>query len=115
MQDTVAKSGAAVAAAQATVAQMDATVAESRANLNRLRQVAELSGGKVPSKAELESAEATYQRAVANVASAKASVIQASATLKSDETNIAKAVIRAPINGVVLTRRSSLARRWSPA
>lgn len=105
LQDTVAKSGAAVAAAQATVAQMDATVAESRANLNRLRQVAELSGGKVPSKAELESAEATYQRAVANVASAKASVIQASATLKSDETNIAKAVIRAPINGVVLTRK----------
>lgn len=105
LQDAVAKSGAAVAAAQATVAQMDATVAESRANLNRLRQVAELSGGKVPSKAELESAEATYQRAVANVASAKASVIQASATLKSDETNIAKAVIRSSINGVVLTRK----------
>lgn len=105
LQDAVAKSRAAVAAAQATVAQMDATVAESRANLNRLRQVAELSGGKVPSKAELESAEATYQRAVANVASARASVIQANATLKSDETNIAKAVIRAPINGVVLTRK----------
>lgn len=105
LQDTAAKSRAAVAAAEATVAQMEATVAESRANLNRQRHVAELSGGKVPSKTELESAEASYQRAVANVDSAKATVVQARATLKSDETNIAKAVIRAPINGVVLTRK----------
>ena len=105
LQDTAAKSRAAVAAAQANVAQMEATVAESRANLNRLRHVAELSGGKVPSKTELEAAEASHQRAVANVDSAKAAVVQAKATLKSDETNIAKAVIRAPINGVVLTRK----------
>ena len=105
LQDTAAKSRAAVAAAQANVAQMEATVAESRANLNRLRHVAELSGGKVPSKTELESAEASLQRAVANVDSAKSAVVQAKATLKSDETNIAKAVIRAPINGVVLTRK----------
>ena len=104
LQDTAAKSRAAVAAAQANVAQMEATAAESRANLNRLRHVAELSGGKVPSKTELEAAEASHQRAVANVDSAKAAVVQAQATLKSDETNIAKAVIRAPINGVVLTR-----------
>lgn len=105
LQDTAAKSRAAVAAAVANVAQMEATVAESRANLNRLRHVAQLSGGKVPSKTELESAEASYQRAIANVDSAKAAVVQAQATLKSDETNIAKAVIRAPINGVVLTRK----------
>lgn len=105
LQDTATKSRAAVAAAVASVAQMEATVAESRANLNRLRHVAELSGGKVPSQTELESAAAAYQRAVANVDSAKAAVVQAKATLKSDETNIAKAVIRAPINGVVLTRK----------
>ena len=105
LQDAVAKSRAVVAAAEASVALAEATVAESRANLNRLRHVAELSGGKVPSKTELETAEATWQRAVANVASAKAAVVQASATLKSDETNIAKAVIRAPINGVVLARK----------
>jgi len=103
--DQVAKSRAAVAAAEASVAQMEATVAESRANLNRLRRVAELSGGKVPSKTELESAEATHQRAVASEASARAAVVQARAALKSDETNIEKAVIRAPINGVVLARK----------
>lgn len=105
LQDTVTKSQAAVTAAEANVAQMEATVAESRANLNRQRQVAELSGGKVPSKTELETAEATYQRAVANVDSARAAVTQARATLKSDTTNIGKAVIRSSINGVVLTRK----------
>ena len=105
LQDSVAKSRAAVAAAEASVAQTEATVAESRANLKRLRHVAELSGGKVPSQSELESAEASAQRAVANVDSARASVVQARAVLKSDQTNIAKALIRAPINGVVLARK----------
>ncbi len=105
LQDSVTKSRAAVAVAEATVAQMEATVAESRASLARQRQVAELSGGKVPSKTELDAAEADYQRAMANLASAKATVVQTQATLKSDETNISKAVIRAPINGVVLSRK----------
>ena len=105
LQDAVTKSRAAVTVAEANVAQMEATAAEAKANLARLRHVAELSGGKVPSKAELETAEATYQRAVANVESAKASVIQSRAALKTDETNIAKSVIRAPIDGVVLTRK----------
>lgn len=105
LQDAVVKSQAAVAVSVASVAQMEATVAESRANLNRLRHVAELSGGKVPSKTELDTAEAGYQRAVANVDSAKAGVVQARAALKSDTTNIEKAVIRAPIKGVVLTRK----------
>ncbi len=91
LEDTVAKS-------RAALAQMEATVAESRANLKRLRHVAELSGGKVPSQSELETAEATLLRAEANATSARA-------TLKSDETNIAKAVIRSPINGVVLARK----------
>lgn len=105
LQDTVAKSRAAVAAAVANVALMEATAAEARANLARQRQVAELSGGKVPSKAELETAEAAYQRALANVDSARAAVLQTRATLNSDETNIAKAIIRAPIKGVVLSRK----------
>lgn len=105
LRDAVAKSKAALAAAEADVAQNEATLGEARANLERLRRVAELSGGKVPSKSELETGEASYQRAVANLASARASVSQAKATLQTDETNIQKAAIRSPINGVVLTRK----------
>jgi HlyD family secretion protein len=91
LQDAVVKS-------RATVNQMSATVAETRASLGRLRQVAELSGGKVPSKTELETAQAALQRAVANEKIAQA-------TLKTDETNIRKAIIRSPIDGVILTRK----------
>jgi HlyD family secretion protein len=105
LQDQVAKSRAALAAAQAQLQQMQATDAEARANLGRLKQVAELSGGKVPSKAEMQTAEAAVARAVANVANARAAIAQAAATLKSDETNLTKASIRSPINGVVLARK----------
>lgn len=91
LEDAAAKS-------RAALAQMKATVAEARANLSRLRHVAQLSGGKVPSLSELETADATLLRAQANEASALA-------TLKSDETNIAKATIRSPINGYVLARK----------
>ena len=105
LRDAVAKSQAAVQAAEAAVTQTEATLAEARANLDRLRHVAELSGGRVPSKSELDTAEAVWRRAVANLASARADVAQARATLKTDETNIEKAVIRSPINGVVLTRK----------
>ena len=105
LQDQIEKSRAALTAAQAQLRQMQATEAEARANLARLRQVSELSGGKVPSKAEMETGEATLARAVANVANARASIAQAAATLRSDETNLTKASIRSPIDGVVLARK----------
>lgn len=105
LKDQVVKSRAVVAAADASVALAKATLAESRANLSRLRQVAALSGGQVPAKTELETAEAAVLRAEANEASAKASVTQARAALKTDETNVAKATIRSPVDGVVLTRK----------
>lgn len=105
LRDQVVKSEAAVVSAEATVAQMQATVAESRASLSRLRQVSELSGGKVPAKTELETAEAALLRAEANEAAARAAVTQARAALKTDETNVFKATIRSPVDGVVLTRK----------
>ncbi|MDR0379709.1 MAG: efflux RND transporter periplasmic adaptor subunit [Candidatus Accumulibacter sp.] len=105
LRDAVTKSKAALAAARAAVAQNTATLEEAHANLERLRRVAELSGGKVPSQSELDAAEAAHRRATADLASARASVAQAEATLQTDETNIQKAVIRSPINGVILARK----------
>ena len=104
LEDNVSKSRANLAAAEAQVAQTEATMAEAHAALMRFRQVSELSGGKVPSLNEMDIAEATVKRAEANLASARAGVLQARATLQSDETNLRKASIRSPINGVVLSR-----------
>lgn len=104
LEDQVNKSAAAVDAAKANVNQAIATRNESKVNLQRLKKVWELSGGKVPSKTEMATAEANYARAVADVASARANVAEANAQLRSDKTNLAKATIRSPIDGVVLSR-----------
>ena len=104
LKDAVTRAQANLVAAQAQVLQAEATVEEARATLNRYRTVAELSAGKVPSANEMEIAEATLKRAEATLESVKASVLQARAELQSDETDLDKASIRSPINGVVLTR-----------
>lgn len=103
-QDTVNRSRAALNAAQAALAQHQATVGEARATLKRYEEVARLSGGRVPSAAELDSARAALARAVASTDNARAVVTQARATLSTDETNLSKSAIRSPIDGVVLAR-----------
>ena len=104
LSDQVTRSRAALAVAQATLAQATATVKESRASVTRLEEVSRLSGGKVPSASELDTARAVLDRAVAAEASAVANVESARASLSTDETNLSKASIRSPIDGVVLTR-----------
>lgn len=104
LSDQVLRSRASLAAAQAAQAQSTATVKESQATLARFEEVARLSGGKVPSATELDSARASVARAVASEASAQANVAEARAALSTDETNLAKASIRSPIDGVVLSR-----------
>ena len=104
LQDQVRRSKAALASAQAKVAQTTATIAEARANLGRLEEVARLSGGKVPSAAELDSGRASLARAQADAAAARAGVQDAQAALSTDQTNLGKASIVSPADGVVLTR-----------
>jgi HlyD family secretion protein len=82
-----------------------ATVAQTRANLAREQHVYKLSGGKVPSLTELDTARADYARAIANVAQAEAQVAQARAAVSSNRTNLAKGTIYAPVTGVVLSRQ----------
>ncbi len=104
LRDQILRSRATLAAAEAAVAQAVATVKEVEASLARLDDVARLSGGKVPSRAELDAARAALERARAEETSARANVANAKAALSTDETNLAKASIRSSIDGVVLTR-----------
>jgi len=100
----VRQTAASLEAARAKVLQARATVTEAGAKFERLVQVQEASAGKVPSKSEMESARAALDRAVADEANARATVSQAEATLDAQRTDLVKAVIRSPINGVVLKR-----------
>ncbi len=104
LKDAITRSEAALASATAAEAQAKASVQEASANLNRLREVSRLSGGKVPSKTEMETAEATAAKAEAQLSSAKAAVNEARAALSTDTINLSKSSIRSPIDGVVLKR-----------
>jgi HlyD family secretion protein len=104
LRDQVLRSKATLAAATAKVSQTEATIKESASTLQRLEDVARLSGGKVPSKTELDTGRAAHDRAIADDLSARAGVSDARAALSTDQINISKASISAPADGVVLTR-----------
>ncbi len=104
LRDQITQSEAAVASAKASLAQAQATVKEARIALARLEEVQRLSGGKLPAATELDSAQATLAKAQASEDVARASVTEAQATLSTNRTNLAKASIRAPMDGVILTR-----------
>lgn len=105
LQAQAAQARAALLSAGAKRQQAQATLAEAQAELARLQQVRDLSGGRVPSKQELDSKDATVKRAQADEASTAAQVVQSQASLDGIETDMRKAVIRAPIAGVVLDRQ----------
>ncbi|HEY3489503.1 MAG TPA: efflux RND transporter periplasmic adaptor subunit [Candidatus Deferrimicrobiaceae bacterium] len=100
----ILKSRAALASAQAKLLQTQTTTSESDKSLKRLQHAAGLSGGKAVSKQDLDAAEATHARALADEAAARAQVAEAEANLSADRTNLSKATIRAPISGIILTR-----------
>lgn len=105
LRDALVQSQASLAAAQATVLQNQATLQQTAANLKRYEEVYRLSGGKVPSRTELDTARADHARAVANLAAARAQVGQARANVSTNQTNLSKGTIYAPVNGVVLSRQ----------
>jgi len=104
LEPRVLQSQAALESAQAKLLEAEANVLETRNELKRLKRLRELSKKKLPSQHDLDAAEAAFMRAQAGEAGAKAQVSQAQATVRQDRTDLAKAVIRSPINGIVLQR-----------
>jgi len=104
LEATIAQSRAALESAKAKVQQAQATVTETQAKLAQYQKVWDLSGGKVPSRTEMDAAAAAHERAVADAANNAATVSQSQATLNAHLTDLSKSVIKSPINGVVLTR-----------
>jgi HlyD family secretion protein len=90
--------------AQARVAQAEATLKESEASLKRTQNLAKLTSGKAVSSADVDTAVATADRARADLLSAQAAVGEAEAQVRINENDLDKAVIKSPIDGIVLTR-----------
>jgi len=97
----VLQSEAALAATEAKVKESQATVLETRLKLQRCQRLAEK---KLCAQEEVDTDSAAYKRAQAEEGSTRAQVAEARAKLDADRTNLAKAAIHSPIDGVVLVR-----------
>ncbi len=98
---TLNSSKAKLAAAQAKAAEAEVTVGEKRRELARNKTLAATNA---VSARDHDQAQAAYDRAVTSLASARADVDIAAADVDLGKTNLAKASITSPINGVVLVR-----------
>ena len=102
LKDQIVRSEAALASAEAKLAQANAALNQATTSLGRLQEVSRLSGGKVPSATEMETAEATAAKAEADRNSVAAGVTEARAALSTDRTNLSKSAIRSPVDGRAL-------------
>jgi len=104
LTSAVNQARASLASAKAKLVEANATVVEAKAKMKRYEELNRASNGKLPSRAELDEQRAVLKRAQAGVLTARAAIDDAEATLQTNETNLAKASIRSPVDGVVLSR-----------
>jgi len=104
LEAQVMQSKASLESARAQLLQSQAAVVEAQSKMNRLKDVWDRSGNKVPSLEDLEVAEANLKKALASEAAAKAQVSVAQANLEGFETDFSKLIIYSPVNGIVLSR-----------
>ncbi|MFT3810336.1 MAG: efflux RND transporter periplasmic adaptor subunit [Micropepsaceae bacterium] len=90
-----------LAAAKAGVKEAEAGLSDAQRRLSRVRDLAK---SRNVSQQDLDTAQSTYDRAVASLEVAKAQVAIQEANLQVAVSDIGKAVIRAPIDGIVLYR-----------
>jgi HlyD family secretion protein len=102
LQAQVLESRASLQSNEAKVKEARATVQETRLVFERCEKLAER---QLCAIGDLDAARAAYIRAQAAEASARALVAEARATLGGKETELAKAEIRSPIDGLVLLRQ----------
>lgn len=93
---------ASLQSAEAKVKEAEATELEMQAGLKRCRELAKQ---RMCSDNDVDAAVAAHARARAGVMSAQAQVAIAQAVLSGYQSNLDKATIRSPINGIVLDRK----------
>jgi HlyD family secretion protein len=104
IQAQLAQAQALLNANRASVANDEATVRETLDKRDRARAL--LSIGGIPTQ-DARVAEAAYDRAVSSLAKSKADVENAAAQVRMYQTQLGKAEVRSPIDGMVLERRVS--------
>lgn len=101
-----------VTSSKASLLRMQANISGSRASLSnaknehdRVHKMYTTTSGNYPSKQTLDEADNALLLAKANVEAAIAQAAQANAELQANEDNLKKAIIVAPVEGIVLERK----------
>jgi RND family efflux transporter MFP subunit len=97
--------------AKANLAQAEAELTDARLNYSRLKQ---LLAQNLVSRQDHDAAEARYQKAVAAVANARAAIKSSAAALDEAQTAVEYSLIRAPFDGVVLTKNAEVGEVVAP-
>lgn len=104
LKANVNQAKASLASAKASLAEAQATLVEAEAKMRRYEELNKSSGGRLPSRTELDVQRATVLKAKAGVQSARSAIDDAQATLDTRLTDLSKSQIKSPVDGVVLTR-----------
>ena len=104
LKANVNQAKASLASAKASLAEAQATLVEAEAKMRRYEELNKTSGGRLPSRTELDVQRATVLKSRAGVMSAKAAIDDAEASLETRLTDLSKASIKSPVDGVVLAR-----------
>ncbi len=98
---TVKQQQAAIVNAQANLAKLQANADYSRKTFNRYQNLYKRN---FISKSDLDQAKSTYQADMAQIAAAKAQIVQAQAQYKTALTNLGYTKITAPVDGMIISR-----------
>jgi HlyD family secretion protein len=98
-------------AAKAALGQAEAELTDARLNYQRLKQ---LLAQNLIARQDYDTAEARYQKAEAAVANARANIKSAAAALNEAQTAVEYSLIRAPFDGVVLTKNAEVGEVVAP-
>lgn len=99
---TVKQQQAAIVNAQANLAKLQANADYSRKTFNRYQNLYKRNF--IP-KSDLDQAKSTYQADMAQIAAAKAQIVQAQAQYKTALTNLDYTKITAPVDGMIISRK----------
>ncbi|MCM2336314.1 MAG: efflux RND transporter periplasmic adaptor subunit, partial [Pseudomonas sp.] len=100
-QAQIAQGSAAVASARASLATAQAGLRNAEADF---RRKSELAGTQLVARSDVDLARAALEQARAQVNAAQAQIAQQQASTQTSRLNLQRAVIRSPVDGVVLTR-----------
>jgi HlyD family secretion protein len=105
LESRVKNSHAALQIVKANLVERTVALNDSKHELERGNKMLESTKGDYPSDKNMDVLRNSYNRAKANYDATAAGVTQKEAQLKSDENDLKKAVVRAPIKGVVLDKK----------